>query len=190
MSEAKNSRWASGLLATSAPGWSVLVRLLVGLVVFFPEGIQKLIFSDILGAGRFANIGIPYPGVIGPVCRCRRNDLRRADYNRPLHQARGCSAHHHHGRRNRLNENPDTARARFLDVPCAQARALRLLEHDAPGAGRPRHAAGIDLSADRGRRGVVARCAAHPRARATAAGRKIALRPPPALSLLSFRSAS
>ena len=66
MSEAKNSRWASGLLATSAPGWSVLVRLLVGLVVFFPEGIQKLIFSDILGAGRFANIGIPYPGVMGP----------------------------------------------------------------------------------------------------------------------------
>ena len=66
MSEAKNSRRASGLLATSAPGWSVLVRLLVGLVVFFPEGIQKLIFSDILGAGRFANIGIPYPGVMGP----------------------------------------------------------------------------------------------------------------------------
>ena len=35
--------------------------LLVGLAVFFPEGMQKLIFPDILGAGRFANIGIPYP---------------------------------------------------------------------------------------------------------------------------------
>ncbi len=34
--------------------------------VFFPEGIQKLIFPDILGAGRFANIGIPYPEVMGP----------------------------------------------------------------------------------------------------------------------------
>jgi len=34
--------------------------------VFFPEGIQKLLFPDILGAGRFANIGIPYPELMGP----------------------------------------------------------------------------------------------------------------------------
>jgi putative oxidoreductase len=31
-----------------------------------PEGIQKLVFSDILGAGRFAKIGIPFPDVMGP----------------------------------------------------------------------------------------------------------------------------
>ena len=54
------------LLYTDAPGWSILVRLLVGLVVFPPEGIQKLIFPDILGAGRFARIGIPFPDVMGP----------------------------------------------------------------------------------------------------------------------------
>jgi putative oxidoreductase len=60
------SDWWTALLATHAPGWSILVRLLVGLVVFFPEGIQKLIFPDILGAGRFANIGIPYPELMGP----------------------------------------------------------------------------------------------------------------------------
>lgn len=54
------------ILATSAPGWSILIRLLVGLVVFFPEGMQKLIFADILGAGRFANIGIPFPEIMGP----------------------------------------------------------------------------------------------------------------------------
>jgi putative oxidoreductase len=54
------------LLRTQAPGWTVLVRLIVGLVVFFPEGLQKLIFPGILGAGRFANIGIPYPEVMGP----------------------------------------------------------------------------------------------------------------------------
>jgi uncharacterized membrane protein YphA (DoxX/SURF4 family) len=54
------------LLATSAPGWSILIRFLVGLIVFFPEGLQKLIFPDILGAGRFANIGIPYPELMGP----------------------------------------------------------------------------------------------------------------------------
>jgi putative oxidoreductase len=56
----------AGLLATSAPGWSILVRLLVGLIVFLPEGIQKLAFPDILGAGRFVHIGIPYPEVMGP----------------------------------------------------------------------------------------------------------------------------
>jgi uncharacterized membrane protein YphA (DoxX/SURF4 family) len=55
-----------GILATSASGWSILIRLLVGLVVFFPEGIQKLVFADILGAGRFAKIGIPFPEIMGP----------------------------------------------------------------------------------------------------------------------------
>lgn len=54
------------LFATDAPGWSILIRLLVGLVVFLPEGIQKLAFPDILGAGRFTHIGIPYPDLMGP----------------------------------------------------------------------------------------------------------------------------
>jgi uncharacterized membrane protein YphA (DoxX/SURF4 family) len=44
----------------------VLIRLLVGLVVFVPEGIQKFLFPDVLGAGRFAAIGIPWPQVLGP----------------------------------------------------------------------------------------------------------------------------
>jgi putative oxidoreductase len=54
------------LLRTRETGWSILVRLLVGLVVFFPEGLQKLLFPEILGAGRFARIGIPYPDLMGP----------------------------------------------------------------------------------------------------------------------------
>jgi len=58
--------WRAFVFATRAPGWSIRVRLLVGLVVFFPEGIQKLIFPDILGVGRFAHIGIPFPEVLGP----------------------------------------------------------------------------------------------------------------------------
>jgi len=58
--------WLNRLLRTSAPGWSILVRLIVGLVVFFPEGIQKLVFPEILGAGRFTHIGIPYPDFTGP----------------------------------------------------------------------------------------------------------------------------
>ena len=58
--------WRKILFETNAPGWSILVRLLVGLVVFLPEGIQKLAFPDELGAGRFANIGIPYPDLMAP----------------------------------------------------------------------------------------------------------------------------
>lgn len=54
------------ILQSRASGWTILIRLLVGLVVFFPEGIQKLAFPSILGAGRFANIGIPYPELMGP----------------------------------------------------------------------------------------------------------------------------
>jgi putative oxidoreductase len=43
----------------------VLVRFAVG-VVFISEGIQKFLFAEALGAGRFAKIGIPWPEVMGP----------------------------------------------------------------------------------------------------------------------------
>jgi putative oxidoreductase len=56
----------SWVVDTGASGWSILIRLLVGLVVFLPEGIQKLLFPEVLGAGRFMHIGIPYPDVMGP----------------------------------------------------------------------------------------------------------------------------
>ncbi len=58
----KFSRW----LDTESTGWTILIRLLVGLVVFFPEGLQKLFYPAILGAGRFVKIGIPWPEVMGP----------------------------------------------------------------------------------------------------------------------------
>ena len=45
---------------------TILIRLMVGLVVFLPEGIQKLAFPEVLGAGRFARIGIPFPDTMGP----------------------------------------------------------------------------------------------------------------------------
>jgi putative oxidoreductase len=54
-------------LRQAEPGAStILIRLLVGLVVFLPEGIQKLTFPEVLGAGRFARIGIPLPDLMGP----------------------------------------------------------------------------------------------------------------------------
>lgn len=52
------------LLDTSSR-WAIFVRLSLGFV-FLPEGIQKLIFPDALGAGRFLKIGIPYPEIMGP----------------------------------------------------------------------------------------------------------------------------
>lgn len=39
---------------------TVLIRLMVG-AVFLSEGIQKFLFPEALGAGRFAKIGLPFP---------------------------------------------------------------------------------------------------------------------------------
>ncbi|WP_394846751.1 DoxX family protein [Pendulispora brunnea] len=44
---------------------NALVRLLVG-AVFLSEGIQKFLFPDALGIGRFTKIGIPAPSVLTP----------------------------------------------------------------------------------------------------------------------------
>jgi len=43
----------------------LLVRLMVG-GVFLSEGIQKFLFPDALGVGRFVRIGIPAPEVLAP----------------------------------------------------------------------------------------------------------------------------
>jgi len=43
----------------------VLIRLVVGLV-FTTEGIQKFLYPDMLGVGRFIKIGIPAPGFMAP----------------------------------------------------------------------------------------------------------------------------
>jgi uncharacterized membrane protein YphA (DoxX/SURF4 family) len=51
--------------ATSASAYAIYVRLAVGLV-FLPEGVQKLLFPEILGSGRFMRIGIPAPDLMGP----------------------------------------------------------------------------------------------------------------------------
>ena len=48
------------LVSTSAPAATIVVRLMVG-AVFVSEGIQKFLFPDALGAGRFLEM----------VCRIR-----------------------------------------------------------------------------------------------------------------------
>jgi uncharacterized membrane protein YphA (DoxX/SURF4 family) len=59
------SKALEGWFATDAPATTVLIRLLVGWV-FLSEGIQKFVYPEALGAGRFAKIGIPAPEVMGP----------------------------------------------------------------------------------------------------------------------------
>jgi uncharacterized membrane protein YphA (DoxX/SURF4 family) len=55
----------SRILASDAPGWTVLVRISVG-AVFLSEGLQKFLFAAERGAGRFARIGLPEPELLGP----------------------------------------------------------------------------------------------------------------------------
>ena len=42
----------------------LIVRLIVGFV-FLSEGIQKFLFQDALGIGRFTRIGLPFPHFLG-----------------------------------------------------------------------------------------------------------------------------
>ncbi len=43
---------------------TILIRMIVG-AVFLSEGIQKFMFPDIRGAGRFEKIGLPEPEFLG-----------------------------------------------------------------------------------------------------------------------------
>jgi putative oxidoreductase len=52
-------------LSTNAPASVFLIRLTIA-VVFVSEGVQKFLFADALGTGRFAKIGIPAPEVMAP----------------------------------------------------------------------------------------------------------------------------
>jgi putative oxidoreductase len=53
------------IISTDAAKTTLLIRLMVG-VVFLSEGIQKFLFPEKLGAGRFEKIGLPAPGFLGP----------------------------------------------------------------------------------------------------------------------------
>jgi putative oxidoreductase len=64
------------LLATNAPAAVILIRLVVG-AVFLVEGIQKFIYPDALGVGRFTKIGILAPEILAPFVGVR-DGLRRS----------------------------------------------------------------------------------------------------------------
>jgi len=54
----------NNLLSTDTSKATVFIRLMVG-IVFFSEGIQKFLFPEVRGAGRFAKIGLPIPDFLG-----------------------------------------------------------------------------------------------------------------------------
>jgi putative oxidoreductase len=56
---------ADAIWADRAAKAVLLIRVLVGWV-FLSEGIQKFLFPDSLGVGRFVKIGIPWPQVMAP----------------------------------------------------------------------------------------------------------------------------
>jgi uncharacterized membrane protein YphA (DoxX/SURF4 family) len=53
------------IVSTDSAKTTFLIRLMVG-AVFLSEGIQKFLFPDKLGSGRFAKIGLPDPEFLGP----------------------------------------------------------------------------------------------------------------------------
>jgi uncharacterized membrane protein YphA (DoxX/SURF4 family) len=58
--------WWARLTGTRAPGAVVWIRLYVG-ASFLSEGVQKFLFPQRLGEGRFAKLGIPAPGFFAAV---------------------------------------------------------------------------------------------------------------------------
>ncbi len=52
------------IILTDNAKTTILIRLMVG-AVFLSEGIQKFLFPDTLGAGRFEKIGLPSPEFLG-----------------------------------------------------------------------------------------------------------------------------
>ena len=63
--ELMQRRPLSRLLDTNAPGSALFVRVIAGWI-FLSEGIQKFLFPDALGVGRFIKIGIPSPAFTAP----------------------------------------------------------------------------------------------------------------------------
>ena len=53
------------IVDSRAPAATILIRVVVG-SVFLSEGIQKFLFPDSLGVGRFTKIGIPSPEIMAP----------------------------------------------------------------------------------------------------------------------------
>ena len=82
----------------------LLIRILVGWV-FLSEGIQKFLFPDSLGVGRFVKIGIPWPQVMAPFVGRSRDCVRHYAVDRFSYAARNGTAPHRYCRRLVFNQD-------------------------------------------------------------------------------------
>jgi putative oxidoreductase len=53
------------IVQTDRDGATIFIRFVVG-YIFFMEGVNKFIYADKYGVGRFVKIGIPYPEITAP----------------------------------------------------------------------------------------------------------------------------
>lgn len=56
----------TNFMKTDSDKATILIRFIVG-YIFIIEGIQKFVYSDTLGVGRFIKIGIPYAEILAPL---------------------------------------------------------------------------------------------------------------------------
>jgi putative oxidoreductase len=96
------------LVRRDGPAAVILIRLVVG-AVFLSEGIQKLLFPDQLGTGRFMKIGLPMPELLGPFVGTFEIACGSLVLLGLLTRG-GHSSAHNHGRRARHDEVADAGR--------------------------------------------------------------------------------
>src|SRR5437773_10547083 len=92
----------------------LLIRVLVGWV-FLAEGIQKFLFPDSLGAGRFVKIGIPWPHVVAPFVGVVELCVARFIVDRPSHSAFAGASSYRYCRRAVLDQDCHLRQERILE---------------------------------------------------------------------------
>jgi len=132
---------ADKMIRTSAPAAVFLVRLIVG-PIFLSEGIQKFLYPDENGVGRFAKIGIPWPEFTGPFVGVVEIV---------------CGTLILIGLLTRLDQDSDPSGLWILGVQPKERSILRLLGDGPRDADRLGNAAWFDIFVDRRRRRLVAR---------------------------------
>src|SRR5215470_1229525 len=109
------------MAVTTDAAWAVrtaksilLIRVLVGWV-FLSEGIQRFLFPDALGVGRFVKIGIPWPHVMAPFVGLLEIVWRNAAVVRTADAPRRDSTSHRHLRCAVFNQNRHFPQERTLE---------------------------------------------------------------------------
>ncbi len=97
----------------SAVPAAVLIRVIVG-YVFFVEGVQKFLFPDTLGVGRFIKIGIPMPHLMVNISGGGGNYLRGLVGDWFIHKALYDTTHYQYYGCHYINQGHDVCPKRVL----------------------------------------------------------------------------